>query len=98
MKTIEVRKTMSSDCRSSFVMNAVDSSVLAQTGYDAPRAVLQVIFRAGGIYQYFGVPQNTYGELLHAESKGTYFNRHIRNIFPCVRQGNTTPITRLTLG
>ena len=79
---------MPADCRSSFVMKPVDSSVLAQMGYDALRAVLQVMFRAGGIYQYFGVPQNTYGDLLRAESKGAYFNRHIRNTFPCTRDRN----------
>jgi len=76
------------DCRSSFVMDAVDSSVLARMGYDASRAVLQVMFHAGGIYEYFGVPQNAYEALLRAESKGAYFNRHIRNIFPSARQHN----------
>jgi KTSC domain len=81
---------MSPDCQSSFVMNAVNSSVLAQMGYDAPRAVLQVMFHAGGIYQYFGVPQNTYWDLLRAESIGGYFNRHIRNAFPCARQRDST--------
>jgi hypothetical protein len=77
---------MSPDCQLSFVMNAVDSSVLAQLGYDASRAILQVRFHTAGIYQYLGVPENTYGALLRAESKGAYFNRHIRNIFPSARQ------------
>ena len=86
------------DCQSSLLMNAVNSSVLAQMGYDASRAILQVMFHAGGIYQYFGVPQNTYVDLLSAESKGAYFNRHIRNTFACARQLHITRQPSLPLG
>jgi len=63
----------------------VESSVLAQVRYDRQWAILQVAFRDGAIYQYAGVPLQTYGELLRAESKGAYFNRHIRTAFPCCR-------------
>lgn len=76
---------MSPECRSPFVINAIDSSVLAQVVYDEPRAVLHVTFRDGGIYQYSGVPRRTYGDLLRAESQGAYFNHHIRNVFPCAK-------------
>ncbi|MGO9258090.1 MAG: KTSC domain-containing protein [Bryobacteraceae bacterium] len=38
-------------------------------------------FRTGAIYRYLGVPAQVYKELLRAESKGRYFNQHIRNRF-----------------
>lgn len=73
---------MSNDRRPPFQTNPVDSSALARLAYDQPRAVLHVLFRDGGMYQYFGVPQQAYTDLLQAESKGAYFNGHIRNQFP----------------
>jgi|GraSoiStandDraft_43_1057313.scaffolds.fasta_scaffold663663_2 hypothetical protein len=44
-------------------------------------ALLELEFTSGAIYRYFGVPAETYGALLRAQSKGTYFNQHIRNRF-----------------
>ncbi|MGH9721406.1 MAG: KTSC domain-containing protein, partial [Bryobacteraceae bacterium] len=38
-------------------------------------------FHSGAIYHYFEVPLETYRELLQADSKGRYFNQHIRNCF-----------------
>jgi len=50
--------------------------------YDSHRAVLQVVFRDGTVYQYRGVPLQTYHGLLKADSKGAYFNHCIRPWFP----------------
>lgn len=61
---------------------AVRSSSLAQVAYDSRRAILQVAFRDGTVYQYASVPLSTYHGLLHADSKGAYFNHHIRSLFP----------------
>lgn len=60
---------------------AMQSSSLAQVEYDSRRSILQVAFRDGSTYQYANVPAETYRNLLQADSKGAYFNRHIRNIF-----------------
>ena len=60
----------------------VESSALTQLAYDEPRAILHVFFHDGAIHRYSGVPPQTYRDLLRAESKGAYFNRHIRNTFP----------------
>jgi KTSC domain len=57
------------------------SSLLASVAYDHDRAILQLEFRSGAIYQYFGVPRQGYQELLQADSHGTHFNRHLRNCF-----------------
>jgi hypothetical protein len=59
----------------------LESSSLAKLAYDNPRAILQVEFRDGAVYQYLGVPLHTYQDLLRAGSKGAYFNRHIRSRF-----------------
>jgi hypothetical protein len=61
---------------------AVRSSSLAQVDYDSRRAILRVVFRDGTAYQYAGVPPRTYRGLLQADSKGAYFNQHIRSLFP----------------
>ncbi len=76
---------------------AVESSVLAQVAYDEQRAVLHVAFRDGAIYQYVGVPLQTYRELLRADSKGAYFNHHIRSPFPytILRGAVSAPSRRL---
>jgi hypothetical protein len=55
---------------------------------------LELEFRGGAIYRYIGVPARVYQELLSAESKGRYFNLHIRNRFPYEKidsAGTTAP-------
>jgi hypothetical protein len=59
----------------------VASSLLASVAYDHDRAILQLEFRSGAVYQYFHVPRQSYQELLQADSHGAYFNRHIRSFF-----------------
>jgi hypothetical protein len=63
----------------------VESTLLARVSYDAPQSVLDLEFRDGAVYRYFDVPATVYDELLAADSKGTHFNRHIRNCFTCQR-------------
>lgn len=64
---------------------AVESRLLAGMAYHQDQTILQLEFRDGAVYQYFKVPRQTYQDLLQAESKGAYFNRHIRNFFRCAR-------------
>jgi hypothetical protein len=58
------------------------STGLQAATYQDQLAVLELEFRSGAIYQYFGVSGQTYQELLLAESKGAYFHAHIRGCFP----------------
>jgi hypothetical protein len=60
---------------------AVDSTTLAWVGYSPNQGVLELGFRTGNAYVYFEVPLQVYQELLRADSKGRYFNLHIRNRF-----------------
>jgi hypothetical protein len=61
---------------------AVESSTLAAIAYDNGREMLQLEFRSGRKYQYFGVPAAVCECLLRASSKGKYFNEVIRGHFP----------------
>ena len=57
------------------------STSLQAAAYHGRLAILELEFRSGAVYRYFGVPVQIYQELLSAESKGGYFNYHIRNRF-----------------
>ena len=57
----------------------VESSVIRAVGHTR---VLEVEFESGRVYQYYDVPENIYNEILASDSKGRYFNQHIRGKFP----------------
>lgn len=61
----------------------VESSSIESIGYE--KSVLEVRFRNGGLYQYFDVPEEMLLMLMRAESKGAFFNRHVRGRFPSTR-------------
>lgn len=56
------------------------SSLLASIAY-SEQAVLEIEFRNGALYRYFAVPHSVVAQLLAADSKGSWFNRHVRNRF-----------------
>lgn len=60
-------------------MNPVDSTNLESVGYDGTN--LFVRFKNGSIYVYFHVPESLYQELLIAESKGKFLNKHVKRVF-----------------
>lgn len=59
----------------------VGSSALRHLTYHRTHERLDVEFRDGSIYQYSAVPLRIYHDLMGAESKGAFFNRHIRTRF-----------------
>jgi hypothetical protein len=59
----------------------VESSNLKSVGFDEKARVLEIEFHHGGLYRYHDVPQETHAALMKAESKGKYFQAHIRNKF-----------------
>ncbi len=59
----------------------VESTVLAWVRYLPDLRQLQIGLCTGEAYEYFDVPTHTYRGLLASESKGRYFNSHIRNDF-----------------
>jgi hypothetical protein len=57
----------------------VDSSNIKSVGYDAALETLEVEFLSGAIYQYQNVPARVHARLMRAESKGKFFNAHVKS-------------------
>ncbi len=53
----------------------VESTVIDAVGY---ARVLELRFESGRIYQYYNVPEDVFEGMLSADSKGRYFNAHVR--------------------
>ena len=64
----------------------VSSSVIRSAGYDLTHATLEIEFVSGLVYRYHAVPRSVWYGLMDASSKGSYFDAHIRNRFPTMRQ------------
>ena len=65
----------------------VASSNIRGIGYDIPTQTLEVEFMSGWVYQYYGVPENLYQQIMQAASKGQFLNQYIKNAFPYSRVG-----------
>ena len=63
----------------------VRSRDLALVGYDAATSILEVVFRAGGVYRYREVPESVYHGLMAAPSHGTFFQKHIKAAYSFVK-------------
>jgi hypothetical protein len=59
-------------------MVLVQSEAVAQIEYDAPTRTLFVRFTSGEWYSYAGVPPRVHADFVAAESKGRFFQDHIR--------------------
>lgn len=59
----------------------VDSRALKSVGYDADARMLELEFSSGTLYHYFDVPEFTYRALMHAKSKGYFFQTAIDRKF-----------------
>lgn len=55
------------------------STAIAKFSYDPQKMILAITFVSGNLYHYKGVPSRVYVELNSAASKGSYFNRFIKN-------------------
>lgn len=60
----------------------VESTTLASVGYLPQVATLEIEFLNGAVYQYFAVAQQVSEALLNADSKGAFFNEHIKGKYP----------------
>ena len=76
-------------------MHDLDSSVLSLIEYDEERRALTAVFRESGrAYVYEAVPLEEYESMLCASSVGAYFNKHIRDCYPCREIVNVTHAAR----
>jgi len=63
----------------------VSSSNLRSIGYDSEISILEIEFNNGAVYHYHGVSQDVFNSLMYADSKGSYFRAHIKNIYSCTK-------------
>lgn len=57
----------------------VESSNLKSIGYDEFLLVLEIEFKSGAVYRYYGVPSEVHDELINAGSVGKYFNANVKS-------------------
>ena len=60
---------------------AVRSRDIAIIGYDPATSTLEIAFRTGGVYHYFGVSEEIYKGLMTSPSQGKYFDQKIKGQF-----------------
>lgn len=53
--------------------------------YESHSRRLVVIFQSGRVYAYRDVPAAQYERFMAAGSKGSFFNRHVRDAYACER-------------
>ena len=65
----------------------VRSTVIQGAWYLPNRRQLDLLFTSGRRYVYSDVPMAVAAGLAEAESKGRFYNREIRNRYPCREVG-----------
>jgi hypothetical protein len=63
----------------------VVSSSIASIAFEVDTETLEVQFVTGSVYRYRGVEEQVYEKFLAAPSKGSFFNEHIKDTYPCER-------------
>jgi lysyl-tRNA synthetase class 2 len=63
----------------------LDSSVVKAAEYDPESHTLEIEIKNGRLYRYEDVPEDIYTELLNAPSKGSFFNKEIRDHYKTTR-------------
>lgn len=72
----------------------VESTSLETVMFSAHHNVLELEFRNGLVYEYFGVPLALYQQLIAAPSKGALVNRFVRGRFPHRRANRRRKMTQ----
>ncbi|HKU49001.1 MAG TPA: KTSC domain-containing protein [Nitrososphaera sp.] len=65
----------------------VQSRSIRSIGYESASSTLEVEFVSDGAYMYRNVPERLYREFLDSDSKGRFFQAHIRGKY---RYGRST--------
>ena len=64
-------------------MIRVNSSAIIAIGYDEQTSRMRIQFQQGDSYDFCRVPPDVHAALMHASSKGTYYNIHIKDRYQC---------------
>jgi hypothetical protein len=67
-------------------MVKVTSSNIEEIGYTPETKVLEVLFKAGGTYKYYDVPQEVYDDFVKAESVGKYFQANVKGVYEFIKE------------
>ena len=59
----------------------IESSLIRSIGYDDELQVLQIEFKEGHVRDYKNISAQVYHQLMHAQSKGKFYLKHIRGKF-----------------
>jgi hypothetical protein len=59
----------------------VDSTAISAVQYDEARRFLDIDLTTGRTYRYLDVPPTMYEAFMAAESKGRFYNDHIRDVY-----------------
>lgn len=65
------------------LMIPVDSSNIHSIGFNHISNTLHIQFQNGRRYRYSDVSAYAFTLLLNANSIGSYFNSHIKGVYPC---------------
>jgi hypothetical protein len=67
------------------VMYSVNSSCIAEVGYEEENEIVLIRFNNCALYAYLGVCRQEFENLRTASSVGSYFYENIRNLYPYER-------------
>lgn len=56
----------------------INSSAIAEIGYNLEKKELNVMFNSGSKYVYKDVPEDTFKQFINSESKGQFFIENIK--------------------
>jgi len=70
-------------------IEVLGSSVVEAVQYDEARQHLDIALTTGRTYRYLDVPPEVYRAFITAESKGRYYNDHIRDVYLYERLGRS---------
>lgn len=64
-------------------MLRVNSSAISAVGYDSNTSRMKITFKQGRTYDFCRVPSQIHKGLMEAASKGSYFDRYIKDKYQC---------------
>lgn len=64
-------------------MLRVNSTAIVAIGYDEQNMRMKITFKQGDTYDFCRVPKYIFVGLYRAQSKGTYYNLHIKDKYQC---------------
>ena len=65
----------------------VSSASVVSIGYAPEIQALEIEYQHGGVYQYQGVSQDIYEQLMNAPSKGAFINKQIKPSYVFIQVG-----------